>query len=289
MKRTTVVTTVATIAGLVVLAGLGTVVVVATGVYNVAATAQHTPVVRWLLNTAMERSISARADRAPQQPVTDSETVLYGFDEYHEMCVTCHGAPGVEPSEIGKGLNPEPPDLVQTAAEWKDRELFWIIKHGIKLAGMPAFGPTHSDSDIWGIVAFVRRLQSITPEEYARLTSQAEGHHEARGSDRAPAAAAAEMHAVDHSEAAAPTHQPAADVVRQRNMTAMGHAARPGARSVAESPGHDAQPVGDQTTEKLKTLVAELLRDSIVQERIRADSGLWRRWQSENLRKQLMR
>ena len=64
------------------------------------------------------------------------------------MCVVCHGAPGKEPSYIRQGLRPEPPNLAESSKRWGGAELFWIIKNGIKMTGMPAFGPTHQDEEI---------------------------------------------------------------------------------------------------------------------------------------------
>ena len=143
----------------------GLLVYVFVGGYNVAATEPHTGVGEWLLETAMDRSIRTRAADL-EVPEPDSAIMNEAFLHFHEMCVVCHGAPGIEPSEIGRGLMPNPPELSEEAEEWSPAELFWITKHGIKLAGMPAFGPTHSDEQLWGIVHIVRRLPETTPAEY---------------------------------------------------------------------------------------------------------------------------
>ena len=75
-------------------------------------------------------------------------------------------------------MTPRPPDLSQVAPRWSDRELFWIVKHGIRLAGMPAFGPTHHDDMLWDIVAFVRTLPTLSAREYARLAGTPEPGHD---------------------------------------------------------------------------------------------------------------
>ena len=78
------------------------------------------------------------------------------------MCVSCHGAPGVDASEAGDGLNPPAPDLTLPRVQKRtDGELFWLVQNGIRMTGMPAFGTTHKDEEIWKIVAFVRRLPSF--------------------------------------------------------------------------------------------------------------------------------
>jgi mono/diheme cytochrome c family protein len=123
---------------------------------------------------------------------TDDESLRHGFGEYDEMCVVCHGAPGVRPQAIGRGLNPEPPDLAAPDAETNDAELFWIIDHGIKFTGMPGFGATHSKETVWALVAFVKRLPGMSPEEYARQRAEYAEHEEeaerAEGAEREDAA-----------------------------------------------------------------------------------------------------
>jgi mono/diheme cytochrome c family protein len=139
------------------------------GAFDVAATAPDASVTRWALNTAMVQSVKSRAGsvKAPDQFTEDQ--VRTGFTEFNEMCVTCHGAPGKERGEIGKGLNPRPPNLSRASKFWSSSELFWIVKHGVKMTGMPAFGPTHSDDRIWTIVAFLKQLTNMTPEQYGQM------------------------------------------------------------------------------------------------------------------------
>jgi mono/diheme cytochrome c family protein len=163
---------------IVVLAAAG-LAVVYSGAYNVAASAPHTALGTWLLDTAKRRSIEVRA-RSVQAPAQMSdEQAQRGFKEFDAMCVACHGAPGKEPNEAGKGLLPQPPALNEAARAWDRPQLFWIVKNGVKFTGMPAFGATHDDATIWDIVAFLERLPVVTPEEYGRLqggrTAQPQG------------------------------------------------------------------------------------------------------------------
>jgi mono/diheme cytochrome c family protein len=91
------------------------------------------------------------------------------------MCVTCHGAPGKERGDIGKGLNPRPPHLSEASKFWSAGELFWIVKHGVRMS----FGPTHSDDRIWSIVSFLTQLAKMTPEQYEQMEQTlAPDHHE---------------------------------------------------------------------------------------------------------------
>ena len=144
------------------------------GVFNVAATDQHAAITRWTLHTAMERSVRSHATEVAPPDAFTPQQAAAGFSEFNEMCVGCHGAPGKERGEVGKGLNPQPPDLSKVASRFSKAELFWILKHGVKMTGMPAFGPTHSDDRLWSITAFLEQLPQVTPEQYAAKAQAAE-------------------------------------------------------------------------------------------------------------------
>jgi mono/diheme cytochrome c family protein len=165
---------------IIVVVLLGGAAFVYSGVYNVAATNDDSAVVRWLLLTTRERSIEHRAEGLPspgQAVLSDPETLRIGFRHYDEMCVGCHGAPGEDPAELREGLNPKPPLLAEEADEASLQELFWVIKHGIKMTGMPAWGVTHSDDEIWAITAFVKKLPGYSVLDYQDMRQQAVGSH----------------------------------------------------------------------------------------------------------------
>ena len=96
------------------------------------------------------------------------------------MCVTCHAAPGRKDSAIRVGLNPQPPRLHDAHVQRRsDGELLWILQHGIRMTGMPAFGPTHSQEELQQLITFIRYLARLTPDEYQAWTGmvpEAKGH-----------------------------------------------------------------------------------------------------------------
>ena len=153
---------------------LGGLVFINSGLYNVAATKPDMEIVKWVLETTKEKSVRSRAKDITVPNLDDESLTMTGFHHYDQMCVGCHGAPGISPSEIGEGLNPEHPDLSDAAADMTPAELLWITQNGIKMTGMPAFGPTHSDDELWGIVAFMQKLPEMSPEDYMQMKRQAE-------------------------------------------------------------------------------------------------------------------
>lgn len=178
------------------LAALLVLVFIYGGYYNVAASEPHEDIVRWMLHTTTERSIAVRADDVQVPPdLTDSTRIRDGASGYAEMCEVCHGGPGLSTSVIAQGLRPEPPDLSEEAEHLSPGETFWIVKHGIKFTGMPAFGPTHSDGTLWNLTAFVQALPSISGAEYEQMTATAEDSHRHAESDSS--AAEGHSHAAD--------------------------------------------------------------------------------------------
>jgi len=156
----------------IALLGAAAVFLLASGLFEVAAAVPPGSLETHLARFALDRSVSRRASNTTNPVARDADALRAGREHYKEMCVACHGAPGVDPSEIGEGLNPPAPDLtLERVQRRSDGELFWIVQNGIRMSGMPAFGATHKERQIWEIVAFLRHLPSITPEEEKALAA----------------------------------------------------------------------------------------------------------------------
>ena len=154
------------VVAILVLAAVG---FIYSGLYDVSASNPDRGLIRWALVTTQERSVHRRVEALKGKIVVpnleDPQRIRTGLVHYHEMCTPCHGAPGVNISEIGQGLNPDPPELSDVGRDAPE-ETFWVVKNGIKMTGMPAFGVTHTDDEIWAIVAFLRRMGKLSPQEY---------------------------------------------------------------------------------------------------------------------------
>jgi mono/diheme cytochrome c family protein len=147
------------------------------GIFDVSAAVAEPPWRARLFEIVKDRSIDRRVAALPAAPpLGDPQLIRTGLIHFSEMCVVCHGAPGVPKSEIGMGLNPDPPDLAHEGAEQAPARLFWVLKNGIKMTGMPAFGMTHTDEQIWSMVAFLKQLPKLTPQQYAAMAQEAGVH-----------------------------------------------------------------------------------------------------------------
>lgn len=158
-----------------VLAAAGGLGFLYSGLYSVAADKPHTKLFHWGIETFKRNSIERHAKDLAVPDLEQPDLVQRGFVLYRQECEVCHGAPGVGRAQVGWGINPDPPLLYTRGAEWSDAELYWIISHGIRLAGMPAFGPSNDERDIWAMVAFTRRLADLTMQDYSRMRDAMDG------------------------------------------------------------------------------------------------------------------
>jgi mono/diheme cytochrome c family protein len=146
------------------------------GVYDFAADVPHTNLVADLIDFARDRSVEERAEDIVVPKLDDAKLIADGANHYAGMCTGCHLAPGMAENDMRQGMYPKPPVLA-LLSENNPAERFWIVKHGLKMSGMPAWGKTHSDEDIWAIVAFLQKLPGLTPEQYKTMTAPS-GEHE---------------------------------------------------------------------------------------------------------------
>jgi mono/diheme cytochrome c family protein len=146
------------------------------GIFNVAADVPHAALTNTIMQTVRSRSIATRAKAVRPPPLDDATLIATGARHYAAMCSGCHLAPDkTNDSDMRAGLYPKPPDLTKRI-QASPAEEFWVIKHGIKMSGMPAWGITHDDSSIWGLVAFLQKLPELSPAQYQAL-AKTDGEH----------------------------------------------------------------------------------------------------------------
>ena len=150
------------------------------GVYNVGADDPHWDSTYRVLDLARTRSIAVRAAAIEVPDLSDPELIRQGAGNYNSMCVGCHLAPGAVDTELSVGLYPRPPSW-QHLGQTKPRETFWVLKHGVKMSGMPAWGPSMDDHYLWGMVALLLQFPDMTAADYRALVASSPGHSHGGG------------------------------------------------------------------------------------------------------------
>ncbi|MEX6507976.1 cytochrome c [Jiella sp. M17.18] len=142
------------------------------GYYNVAAVGGGNAVVEWALRSVREASVDQHAV-APPKPdwFGTPQAVEAGAKEFAKgACINCHGGPGVEPAKFAQGMDPNPPDLGHVGEEEDPTAIFWVIKNGIRMTGMPGFGMHAKDEQIWRLVSFIKEMKNVSPEKFKAWT-----------------------------------------------------------------------------------------------------------------------
>ncbi len=148
-------------------------VFIQSGLYNVTAMEEHSDLGQWALHTTMEKSVQARAEAIDVPLNLSSEAMVgQGARAYDQLCAACHLKPGQDNTLLRQGLNPMPPSLVEKS-HFGPAEQFWIIRNGIKMTGMPAWGKTHADDALWALTAFVQKLPELSEADYNKLVQVA--------------------------------------------------------------------------------------------------------------------
>ncbi|HEX4096337.1 MAG TPA: cytochrome c [Caulobacteraceae bacterium] len=138
------------------------------GLFDARASTPHDIITAWSTHTTMIHSMKRLAhDVHPPAVFTPQETIA-GMHLYERQCMTCHGGPGEGRADWVQGMNPSPPFLLDASRRWSPGQLFWVVQNGVKMTGMPAWGLTNSDGQVWDIVAFLEAMPEMKPADFQR-------------------------------------------------------------------------------------------------------------------------
>ena len=165
------------------LAAVGSLAVVS-GIVPIAASSGHWAITASFLHFAMRRSVATHS-LGREVPSLDAPWLAQkGAAHYEAACRSCHGSPDHPRPVMAQHMTPRPPDLATAVPEWESAELFYIVKHGVKLTGMPAWPAPQRDDEVWAMVAFLRRLPGLDADGYRQLLDGTATAGEDRRADR---------------------------------------------------------------------------------------------------------
>jgi cytochrome c553 len=141
----------------------------ASGIIPIKASSGHWAITKWFLQFSKQRSVATQTLGMESPPLDDPDLVLKGAGAYDLNCRACHGSPSFPYPRVAQHMTPRPPYLASTIGNWETGELFYIVKHGIKFTGMPAWPARGRDDEVWAMVAFLQKFSSLNNDEYRRL------------------------------------------------------------------------------------------------------------------------
>lgn len=153
---------------LAIVAAIGAGVYFLGGYYSISAVQADPSIVAWSLGQVRDASINRHAIDQPPMSLDDPTVIQAGARAFDQRgCANCHGGPGVGWAKFSEGLRPDPPDLKDVAKDITAPQIFWVVKNGINMTGMPSFGRVGaSDKELWSIAAFVKKMPSVSESDY---------------------------------------------------------------------------------------------------------------------------
>lgn len=153
---------------------LGSIAYFAFGFGQVGADQKPSALEKTILGSAVRSSVRRAAAKIPPAPSANEESLLAGGKLYVAGCAGCHGA--LEgPYREDRSLFPPAPQLPHVGTHYAEPELYWIVKHGIRMTGMSAYGPFYSEKELWALAAFLRRINNLPPDVIENLRSKKVG------------------------------------------------------------------------------------------------------------------
>ena len=129
------------------------------------ADARPSSIEAWLARTSLRATIQREAPQGVNPVVASDANLMSGMKLYAANCAVCHGAADGKATNIAHGLYQRPPQLASFGVEDDPAGVvYWKIKHGIRLTGMPSFSQTLSDNQIWQITAFLQTMDHLPPD-----------------------------------------------------------------------------------------------------------------------------
>ncbi|MBV9510020.1 MAG: cytochrome c [Caulobacteraceae bacterium] len=160
-------------AGVLGVIGLAALAVVQFGLFDVRASTPHGPLATWAMHATMIHVAQRGGASVGPAPPIGPDDIQTGAALYDQNCAACHGGPGLARARWANGMTPSPPFLLDAARRWTRPQLFWIVRNGVKMTGMPAWSSTLSDGQVWDLAAFLEALPDLSPRAYARVKAAA--------------------------------------------------------------------------------------------------------------------
>ncbi len=150
-------------------------VVAASGIIPLKASSGHWAITEWVLQFGKRRSLDTHTLGMELPPLNEAWMIAKGAGHYESGCRPCHGSPDLKNPRIAAAMLPPPPDLQEIVGKLNPQELFYVVKHGIKFTGMPAWPSPRRDDEVHAIVAFLLELPKLDATSYRRMVDGPSG------------------------------------------------------------------------------------------------------------------
>lgn len=135
-----------------------------TGVMPANADEKPPGIEAWAARTSLHATLRRSAPKATDPLLATDQNLVAGVKLYAQNCSVCHGDSNADPTNVAKGLYQKPPQLAKDGVEDDpDGVTFWKLSHGIRWTGMPAYGKTLSEKQLWQLTLFLKNMDHLPP------------------------------------------------------------------------------------------------------------------------------
>jgi mono/diheme cytochrome c family protein len=147
-----------------ILLGVGAYLFISKGMLPAGQDVAPSQLERWAARTSLRAAVTREASALSSPVQASDENLAAGIALYRTHCQVCHGGPDAIASSIAKGLSPAAPQLAKNGVE-DDPEgvIYWKIAHGIRFTGMPSFGKSLDQRNLWNIALFLKHMNALPP------------------------------------------------------------------------------------------------------------------------------
>jgi mono/diheme cytochrome c family protein len=118
----------------------------------------------WAAKTSLHATLRRSAPRVTNPLASTDKNLIAGVKLYAQNCAVCHGDASGKATDVAKGLYQKPPQLAKDGVEDDpDGVTFWKLSHGIRWTGLPAFGKTLKEDQIWQLTLFLKTMDHLPP------------------------------------------------------------------------------------------------------------------------------
>lgn len=141
--------------------------------FDTSASTPHSTLFARAMHLTMANSVRRRSAGLETPGAARAASLVRGAQAYQRDCAACHGGPGAARAHWASAMLPTPPFLLDTRTRWTHDQLYKLIRDGVKMSGMPAWGEVEDPQTISDLTLFVERLRDVRPDQFARIRQPA--------------------------------------------------------------------------------------------------------------------
>lgn len=119
---------------------------------------------RDLAMPSLDAAVDRRAPDIKNPVETNDANLIAGMKVYQTNCASCHGDVHHPYGQLADSFYPRAPQFVEDAPDMPENQNFYIIQHGVRLSGMPAWKPVLNDEQMWQVTTFLSHMNKLPPQ-----------------------------------------------------------------------------------------------------------------------------